>query len=472
MIKCLPIVFGIDFNNDIPILFGSFCKFAYYSYVNKWPIIAQEQYFDTFEKYNKDFLKEVFDINEIGQVNDGMLSKLDCYKIDNNQTNKVIEEFHDREKAWISLMNVMSKSLYSTLDLYIEEILKKYKNVKTIIVWRHNHTITSLAKKYKLNVIEMELSALRKRTYEFGLSYFQFSKKYSDVELNKRYDKFANELSKSKKKIPFLTRKQIQNLILSEDKLKLLKHCEMYDFGIALGLNSDYETISSNSMKNEDMLKEILKIENPENILIRKHPLDANYKFDNEEKFSIDNSKSSIEFITKCHKIVSSVSNTNFEAMIFGKTCYTLGNMPFAKFSYKNLNYNDEYVINLFDLNFLIFCYYVPYSLCLNQEYINFRLSNPSEIDIYFKHYNYIMKKYGSNLNKDIVTTSIRERYIDTKEKIDDLKKSLEQSEIEKKNILISAEELNNQIKSMTNSKSWKLTEPFRKLARYIRREK
>ena len=223
---------------------------------------------------------------------------------------------------------------------------------------------------------------------------------------------------------------------------------------------------------NEDMLKEILKIENPENILIRKHPLDANYKFDNEEKFSIDNSKSSIEFITKCHKIVSSVSNTNFEAMIFGKTCYTLGNMPFAKFSYKNLNYNDEYVINLFDLNFLIFCYYVPYSLCLNQEYINFRLSNPSEIDIYFKHYNYIMKKYGSNLNKDIVTTSIRERYIDTKEKIDDLKKSLEQSEIEKKNILISAEELNNQIKSMTNSKSWKLTEPFRKLARYIRREK
>ena len=472
MIKCLPIVFGIDFNNDIPILFGSFCKFAYYSYVNKWPIIAQEQYFDTFEKYNKDFLKEVFDINEIGQVNDDMLSKLDCYKIDSNQTNKVIEEFHDREKAWISLMNVMSKSLYSTLDLYIEEILKKYKNVKTIIVWRHNHTITLLAKKYKLNVIEMELSAVRKRTYEFGLSYFQFSIKYSDVELNKRYDKFANELSKSKKKIPFLTRKQIQNLILSEDKLKLLKNGEMYDFGIALGLNSDYETISSNSMKNEDMLKEILKIENPENILIRKHPLDANYKFDNEEKFSIDNSKSSIEFITKCHKIVSSVSNTNFEAMIFGKTCYTLGNMPFAKFSYKNLNYNDEYVINLFDLNFLIFCYYVPYSLCLNQEYINFRLSNPSEIDIYFKHYNYIMKKYGSNLNKDIVTTSIREKYIDTKKKIDDLKKSLEQSEIEKKNILISDEELNNQIKNMTNSKSWKLTEPFRRLARYIRREK
>lgn len=472
MIKCLPIVFGIDFNNDIPILFGSFCKFAYYSYVNKWPIIAQEQYFDTFKKYNKDFLKEVFDINEIGQVNDDMLSKLDCYKIDSNQTNKVIEEFHDREKAWISLMNVMSKSLYSTLDLYIEEILKKYKNVKTIIVWRHNHTITLLAKKYKLNVIEMELSAVRKRTYEFGLSYFQFSKKYSDVELNKRYDKFANELSKSKKKIPFLTRKQIQNLILSEDKLKLLKNGEMYDFGIALGLNSDYETISSNSMKNEDMLKEILKIENPENILIRKHPLDANYKFDNEEKFSIDNSKSSIEFITKCHKIVSSVSNTNFEAMIFGKTCYTLGNMPFAKFSYKNLNYNDEYVINLFDLNFLIFCYYVPYSLCLNQEYINFRLSNPSEIDIYFKHYNYIMKKYGSNLNKDIVTTSIREKYIDTKKKIDDLKKSLEQSEIEKKNILISDEELNNQIKNMTNSKSWKLTEPFRRLARYIRREK
>lgn len=186
-------------------------------------------------------------------------------------------------------------------------------------------------------------------------------------------------------------------------------------------------------MKNENMLKEMLRIEKTENILIRKHPLDANYKYNNEEKFNIDDSKSSIEFITKCHKIVSSVSNINFEAMILGKTCYTLENMPFARFSYKNLNYNDEYVINLYDLNFLFFCYYVPFSLCLDKEYINFRLSKPSEIDIYMKHYNYIMEKCETNLNENNEDISIRKKYITIKKKIDELTPLLNKKENEKK---------------------------------------
>lgn len=472
MAKCLPIVFGMDFNKDIPMLFGSFCKFAYYSYINKWPIIAQEQYFDTFEKYNDKFLNEVFDINEIGKVDDDLLLSLDCYKISNKQTNDVVREFSNKRKAWINLMNVKSKTLYGILDLHIGNILKKYNDIRAIVVWRHNRTIELLAKKYDLDVIEMELSAVRRRTYKFGLSYFQFSRKYSEIELSKRYNNFMRELSKSKKKVPFLTRKQIQNLILLDDKLNLLNNCEMYDFGIALGLNGDYETISSDSMKNENMLKEMLRIEKPENILIRKHPLDANYKYNNEEKFNIDDSKSSIEFITKCHKIVSSVSNINFEAMILGKTCYTLGNMPFARFSYKNLNYNDEYVINLYDLNFLFFCYYVPFSLCLDKEYINFRLSKPSEIDIYMKHYNYIMEKCETNLNGNNEDISIRKKYITIKKKIDELTMLLNKKENEKKAILVSMDELENQIKKIVNSKSWKLTKPLRKLSEILKIKK
>lgn len=55
-------------------------------------------------------------------------------------------------------------------------------------------------------------------------------------------------------------------------------------------------------MKNENMLKEMLRIEKTEKILIRKHPLDANYKYNNEEKFNIDDSKSSIEFIQSAIK--------------------------------------------------------------------------------------------------------------------------------------------------------------------------
>ena len=119
--KCIPIIFGIDFNKKIPILFGSFCKFAYYSYVNKWPIIAQEQYFKSFKSYDKSFLKEVYDINEISKIDDNILSSLDSYKISIHQTNHVIEEFFSKEDAWIKLMNKKSIYLYKILDNYVKQ---------------------------------------------------------------------------------------------------------------------------------------------------------------------------------------------------------------------------------------------------------------------------------------------------------------------------------------------------------------
>lgn len=472
MVKCLPIIFGIDFNKNIPILFGSFCKFAYYSYINKWPMIAQEQYFESLKEYDNSFLAEVFDINEVREIDDSLLKKIESYKISKSQTNEVIRDFSNKEEAWINLMNKKSKSLYKILDNYIKDILKKYSDISAILIWRHNHTISLLAKKYNLKVIEMELSAIRKRTYNFGLSYFQFSKKYSKDELNKRYEKFNMELKNYKKDLPILTRNEILNLILKKDTFKSLENEEMYDFGIALGLRSDFETVSSNSMTNEEIIKNILELENGKNILIRKHPLDNNYKYKYEDEFNIDNSSSTIDFITKCHRIVSSVSNTNFEAMILGKTCYTLGNMPFARFSYENLKYNDDYVISVYDLNFLFFCYYVPYSLCLDNDYLKFRLSNPSEIEIYLKHYNYIIYRYTKSKSYNFDKTKIRNKYIIKKSKIDFLNNKIVELNDRNKRIMTYNSELQDEIKSIINSKSWKLTKPLRKMLFYINKNK
>lgn len=467
--KCIPIIFGIDFNK-IPMLFGSFYKFAYYAYRNKWPIIAQEQYFLSPEIYNEKFLDEVFEINEIERFSEKLLNEVDSYIINKDETNNIINEFGSKENAWINLMNKKSHFLYQVLNKYIKVILKKYNDIKAIVVWRHNYTICLLAKKYNLKVIEMELSAIRKKTYNFGLSYFQFSNKYSKEELNKRYERFNKELKTYKENLPVLTRKEILNLILKKDMFKSLENEEMYDFGIALGLRSDFETISSNSITNEDMIKDILRIEKGKNVLIRKHPLDANYKYENEEDFNIDHSNSSVDFIMKCHKVVSSVSNINFEAMILGKTCYTLGNMPFSRFSYENLNYNDEYVINLYDLNFLIFCYYVPYSLCLDQDYINFRLSNQSEIDIYLKHYNYIISKYKKENSYDFDRITIRSKYLFRKHELDLYHDKVNKLNDENKTIMDFNLKLKNELKKVIDSRSWKLTKPLRNILFYIKK--
>lgn len=452
--KYIPIVFGIDHNNDIPILFGSFCKFAYYAAKNKWPFVVQKHYLEKIFSFNKDFMDEVYQINEINSIDKKIINNVDFYIIDEEQTKSVINNFKSKEEAWIKLMNKKNNSLYLILDSILNDIFCKYKNIGGFIVWRHNETISQLAKKYGVKVIEMELSGVRKKYYNFGLSYFQFSNKYSNNELEFRYKRFLTEYKKKQDDFPILSRKQILNLILESDKIKQLNTIEEYDVGVALGLKKDFETLSTNSIQNDELLKKIITFEKTENILLRKHPADANYSYDCD--FDIDNSNSSLKFVSRCHKIISSVSNINFEAMILGKTCYTLGKMPFSVFSYTDLKYNDDYVINIIDLNFLFFCYYVPYSLCLENEYLDFRMTNPSEFEIYIKHYNYILNNHSIiNLKRE---NNIRSNY-------------LKKCELEEKCKLICEKniQLENNIREILSSKSWKITKPFRKILKFIR---
>lgn len=409
---CLPIVFGIDVKDDFPIFFGSFYKFIYYCNKYKWPIVAQEEYFLNPEIYKETHginLCQVSAINEIEQINENLFNGIDKYIIKKNETENVTSEFGSKDSAWINLMNCSSKKLNIIIEKFLEKIIKKYKKIDAIIIWRHNKTIEELARKYNIKIIEMELSAIRKPDYKFGLSYFQFSNKYSEKELNIRYDKFKKQTKNID--LPILSRKDILSLLGTKENISNLNE-EEYDIGIGLGLQKDYETLSTESPTNEEILKNIINIEDYENILIRKHPANYNYKYENEEKFDLDKSETSLQFVSRCHKIVSSVSNINLEAMILGKTTYTLGKMPFKIFSYNDLKYNDEFVINLKDLNFLIFCYFVPYDLALTEEYISFRLKNPTELDIYNMHFKYLTNKYNK---EKLAKKSIREKNTDNK---------------------------------------------------------
>lgn len=472
---CLPIVFGIDVKDNFPIFFGCFYKFVISAYKNNWPIIAQDEYFADPKVYKSKYginLNDVYSINEIEAVDMNVLNSVDKFIINEDLTNKVIKEFNDKDNAWLKLMNVKSKVLFKELDKILPNIIKKYNKIDCIIVWRHNETIAQIARKYNIKMLEMELSGVRKPDYRCGLCYFQFSNKYSCKEFEFRYKKFCKELEKSN--LNLLSRDEIVELLFQPQNIKYYKSLETYDFGVALGLQKDYETLSTNSPTNEFILNNIPRLSN--SILIRKHPANYSYIYENESLFNIDSSHSSLEFISKCKKIVSSVSNICFEAMIMGKTTYTLGKMPFKRFSYNTLKYNDEYVINIVDLNFLTFCYYVPYSLSLDPQYINFRLNNPTELDIYRFHLNYLLNNFKiqkcdisySHTRFNNLCDEIR-KLEDDRDNILKLCKDNEQLIKKQADIII---ENNNLLNRIYNSTSWRITKPIRYIKSMMNRLK
>lgn len=466
--KCIPILFGVDVKDDFPIFFGCFYKYLYHCKENNWPILAQEEYYVDPKYYQKNYsidLKIVSKINEIPNISLKMFENVDKYTITNEETNDVLSNYKDKDEAWIKLMNNYDEKLASVLDAKIKRIKSKYKDLSYAIVWRHNETVKSVLKKYDIELIEMELSGVRIPSYNFGLCYFQYSNKYDDKEFNDRHKKFIKETMV--KKVPMLSRKQLINLLLTKKEINNMRD-EEYDVGVALGLKRDYETLSTGSITNEEILEQLSMFEDNSNIIIRKHPANYNYKYKNEEKYIIDNSVSSVQFVSRCRKIISSVSNIGFEAMILGKTTYTLGKMPFKAFGYSSLEYNDEYIINVNDINFLVFGYYAPYDLALKKEYIKFRSGNPSEYDIYMYHYNYIMNKYSIN---KCYNTSVHDIYINRKNIKDNLENKIVKMNKEINVLKEDVEFLeteNNRLKqdidNIINSKSWKVTKPLRKI--------
>lgn len=454
--KCLPICFGVNIEKNIPVFFGAFYKFLYHCQQNDWPILAQEEYFEdpsTQEEKYPIRLADVSKINNIPDLKSIKLKNKNKYAITKEETESVLKEYSSKDDAWINLMYNKNKVLYNILDKKIKKILEDHKDVKYIILWRYNETIDQIRKKYGLGLINMEMSGFRKNSYRFTLCYFQHSDKYQSKEFDEKYERFTKELKTEK--VNMLNRNQLINLMVSKDELNNMIDEEYYT-GFAMGLAKDYDTIATKSKTNNEILKELTSFEKKSTILIRKHPANYHYKYDHENEFILDHSISSIQFLSRCHRIVSSVSNIGMEAMLFGKTCYVLGNMPFKRFGYNSLDCNDEYVINMQDLNFLIFCYLVPYEIALTQEYLDFREKNPTEVEIYNYHYKYIMNKYGKQLSQTV-----------TKKAHDDWsKKQQEFVEIKKRCI-----ELDAQVQAIINSRTWKIMEPLRKIKKVYKKD-
>ena len=126
-------------------------------------------------------------------------------------------------------------------------------------------------------------------------------------------------------------------------------------------------------------------------ILIRNHPL-ASMQYAATTSLGsgvMDTSNNSLEFVSKCKKIMTINSSVAFEAMLMGREVEILGDSPFARIPAMLSG------SKLLALNFAVFSYLVPNRLWDNEEYIKFRLNEKDEEVLYNKGQELILKDIG-----------------------------------------------------------------------------
>lgn len=208
-------------------------------------------------------------------------------------------------------------------------------------------------------------------------AYFDFSGVNGNTESHSRYTHF--ERITTSKNLPTLNLEALRALFVDERFLKqsFEDRLEEYKVGVPLQVEDDSNILAfSNNFNNFEVIR--LVKSKTDSYLIRKHP-SGHCEYGEAQ----DKSQNSIEFIKKVEKVVTINSSVGFEALLYGKESQILGDSPFAFLLFKDLTAAER----LKRINFILFGYLIPFHLMYDANYYRWRLSNPTEEEIYLFHF-------------------------------------------------------------------------------------
>ena len=396
----IPLVFDLfDYFKEKPDLSWVFGTYTNYCVNNDMAIIAQEDYFkQEITPLEKDYRTPLDDENKKKILNErkNLFSK---YSIKNEETLYINKGKKASFKDQVYFMSHINKRYLSVINSKLDSIEKDYgKNVNAIFTWYWNPSLEKISHDRNIRIIQQEISPIRnlenRENYRVTLSFFQFENKFNNKYCKNLYKNFLT--SPERKNLKTYSREELLSMLLFSDDLEIInniKDLPQYELGTAPPFKNDFFfEVYSNEKLNKTFGK-VSKLFKPEDVSIRCHPgLERNL---GNPLWSVDKSNKAIYWVAQCKRVLTSVSNIAFDAMMFGKTVYLLSDkMPYSFMSYNSLNKKNitkELIVDSLYLNFMIFAYFAPWNLMLDQEYLNWRMSNPSIIDIYKKNQDYIL---------------------------------------------------------------------------------
>ena len=227
---------------------------------------------------------------------------------------------------------------------------------------------------------------------------------YNSTENEDRYHKFEKE---DNSVIPIFTNKEIIALIGKERTLPLLQvinHKPKYEMGIC---GECYAIIPSffayNPYTDDDLEGECKALYKDSEMDVRSHALQLdNIRVDRSEMHN-----DPAPFILSCKRLSSARSQIMLKVMMWGRTAIMKKNTHSFGFMCEK-DYSSTRIPDLRSLNHHIFCYLIPNDLMFSDKYWKWRMTYPSEVDIYRYHLDFYKKKL--NLPDEVFTEQNTEK--------------------------------------------------------------
>ena len=489
----VPVILEFE-NNGLKFMLLKYLRFLDLCMKNGWPIITHEE-FDKYEinfpnrnEYNKEMVNRygysLYSYEERKKVHHYFLPS-GYYKEIEQQKGSGLERA-------IYLINEQDDKLENKFKEFLEDILIKEGNIEAVLYFASCPlSLKNICREMEIPMIAYETGPIRKSNYRCDTSYFCRNGLYDVSEIEKRWNAFY-AISMENNKIQTFSREEILCMFLDKNSLGYLSQINrspQYEAGIAGGHTLVVPYFAINKYMDHELIDEVFEIYDYSKVEVRLHPGDvytASYRLS-----KVDKAESPFVFLINAKRICAVGSNMLFEAMMWKRiACSKVKVMPASIFC--STNYGEKHEKNNIELfvNFFIFSFLTPMELACDEEYIRWRLTNPTEDEIYNFNLNYYLKKFGLNIrwlsldsNKRIEFLKMHRGFHPMTD--DEFEKKLliamkgnnhsEENDdtcLEDENYYLKYIETKEWLENVLNSSSWKITEPIRFIFDKMRRLK
>lgn len=383
---------------------------------HKWPVIAQEIYLDTSLKnfirngqraaFDKAFIDEHF-WYEVPKSRD--MRSFGRYPIKNEVIERLLSDTGSYNDASKLILSQPYEPMVDMLCEYIEDIRKKYSEpIEAFCTLCHNPSLSAAAQKYGIPVVHYEMGPFREPIYN-KTAYFDLKSTNLGDTVKTRYAKFLSELKGDKR---LMSGREIIALMLRRENLGLLEKFKIkptIKCGVATGYAITELFLAQTGYNDSELLFRVEKTYGKENMSVRLHPADP-YGARYPKYGSVYDLKchSTIDFIMSCEEIFSIGSNVCIEAMFWGRKTHVIVKGP-AYWGAVNSVEEKGKLTDMEYLNFFAFNYLTPFKFMMDPEYIRWRLTDPTEKEIFEKHTSVYLENEG--LPADTLSMKPKERY-------------------------------------------------------------
>jgi len=353
---------------------------------NNWPMISHQRYFDRFLQIEDEYfgtplklIAEVYYLRKIPTYED--MLNLKAYPILQEKENTLIMKYTSQFECWIDILKNDNKEFEEIIEEQIVNIKTDYnENIEGILIYEYlPKALIKVANKYSIPILFQGGGVVRP-PFTNDMNAFILINNNSSDYVRQKFDKFL-----FKNGINILSHKGLLRLFLSQKfmmDIHKIDDTPEYDAGV-LHFNTKTALchIGSKYITDQEMSDYTKKVFNK--VLIRTRP---GYQHTND---SFDNSPTCFHFCCKCKHIIGFATKGMFEGMLAGCITHEYGSSIFHSYCNDSIDDVSKDVAPVEFLNFVMFGLCIPFSWLTSVDYLKFIISEPSELDIYNRTYNY-----------------------------------------------------------------------------------